>query len=33
MEQGYGEQPPADEQHRVSDLRGTARDDHISDQR
>src|SRR5712691_1777179 len=32
MEQGYGEEPPANDQHRVSDIRGAARDDQVNDE-
>ena len=32
MEQGDGEQPPTDNQHRVSHLRGAAVDDQVDDE-
>ena len=32
MEQGYRDEPPADDQHRVSHLYGTAVDDQVDDQ-
>ena len=32
MVQGYGEEPPTNDQHRVSDVRSAARDDQVNDE-
>ena len=32
MEQGYWEEPPTNDEHRVSDVRSAARDDQVNDE-